>query len=276
MRDFEKHFGDNTVLQLTKTFRCPQDMCEIAGTFVMANSFQIKKAVTSTNERTSPSLICFHLDTMEGQDALLRTHIGKLADRLRSRGSKGRCSVYVLGRYHHDQPVCVPEIRGDVADVIDLQWSTIHAAKGLEADYVFLVNVIEANFGIPSQIEDDSTLWIAMPEGENYPHAEERRLFYVALTRAKRLTTIYTDANSRSEFVAELERHNPEVEVRIVGGYERERRDCPDCDIGLLNIRKSRYGEFLGCSRFPKCDFTEKLPGPPPAPRYTKRRQRKP
>ena len=186
-----------------------------------------------------------------------------------------RLSAYVLGRYHHDQPICLPEVREQVSDVVDLKWSTIHAAKGLEADYVFLVNVVEATYGIPSKIADDSTLWIAMPEGEDYPFAEERRLFYVALTRAKRLVTIYSDANRRSEFVAELERQGSSVEVRFEGGHAKERRDCPNCEIGVLIIRKSRYGEFLGCGRFPKCDYKEDLPKPQRAPRVAKGRRRK-
>ena len=276
MKNFGKYFGDSVVLQLTKTFRCPTDICEIAGSFVMANPFQIRKTVTSTNTRKSPGLMCFQMDNLDGQDSLFRSHIGKLAEKLRSRSVPGRTSVYVLGRYHHDQPICLPEVREQFSDVIDLKWSTIHAAKGLEADYVFLVNVVEATYGIPSKIADDSILWIAMPEGEDFPFAEARRLFYVALTRAKRLVTVYTDANRRSEFIAELQRQNNGMVVRIEGGYARERRDCPNCEIGVLIIRQSRYGEFLSCSRFPKCGYNESLPkaqrAQPPA---KKRRRRK-
>ena len=181
----------------------------------------------------------------------------------------------MLGRYRHDQPICLPEVREQVSDVVDVRWSTIHAAKGLEANYVFLMNVVEATYGFPSQIADDSTLWIAMPEGEDFPFAEERRLFYVALTRAKRLVTIYTDTNRRSEFVAELERQKNGMEVRFEGGYAKEHRDCPNCDIGVLIVRKSRYGEFLGCSRFPKCDYKGNLRRPQQARRSAKGRRRK-
>ena len=162
-----------------------------------------------------------------------------------------------------------------MADVVDVRWSTIHAAKGLEADYVFLMNVVESTYGFPSQIADDSTLWIAMPEGEDFPFAEERRLFYVALTRAKRLVTIYSDTNRRSEFVAELERQRTGMQVRFESGYAKERRDCPDCDIGVVIVRKSRYGEFLGCSRFPKCDFREVLRRPEQGRRKTKKQRKK-
>jgi len=274
MRDFGKHFGNNEVHQLTKTFRCPNDICEIAGSFIMANPFQIKKSITSTNSQKSPGVVCFQLDNMDGQDSLLRSHLGKLAEKLRSRGVSEPLSAYVLGRYDHDQPVCLPEVREQVSDVVDVKWSTIHAAKGLEADYVFLMNVVEATYGVPSKIADDSTLWIAMPEGEEFPFAEERRLFYVALTRAKRLVTIYTDTNRRSEFVAELERQKNGLEIRVAGGHAKERRDCPNCDFGVLIVRKSRYGEFLSCSRFPKCNYKENLRKPERARRSTKGRRR--
>jgi DNA helicase-4 len=202
MKDFGRFFGDNTVVKLTQTFRCPSDLCDTASKFIMANPFQIEKVVASTNKRKPPSLVCFKLDDIDGEDALLRKHLGTLAHKLRASGVATRRSVYVLGRYHFNQPVNLPEIRDEIADVIDLQFSTVHAAKGLEADYVFLMNVVEATYGFPSKIEDDSTLWIAMPGGEDFPFAEERRLFYVALTRAKRSVTMYTDVNCRSEFIA--------------------------------------------------------------------------
>ncbi|MGB5325376.1 MAG: UvrD-helicase domain-containing protein, partial [Pseudomonadales bacterium] len=223
MRDFGKHFGDNVVQQLTRTFRCPNDICQIAGSFIMANPYQIKKSITSARSREAPGVICFHLNDINGQDSLLRSHLGKLAEKLRSERLSEPRSAYVLGRYRHDQPICLAEVREQIADVVELRWSTIHAAKGLEADYIFLMNVVEATYGFPSQIADDSSLWIAMPDGEDFPFAEERRLFYVALTRAKQLVTIYTDANRRSEFVAELVRQDNGMEVRFESGYAEER-----------------------------------------------------
>ena len=121
------------------------------------------------------------------------------------------------------------------------------------------MNVIEGTKGLPSKIEDDSTLWIAMPDGETFNYAEERRLFYVALTRAKRMVFMYTDAYRRSEFIAELERQGSGMEVRIEGGSGGKKRRCPRCDSGLLITRSGKFGEFLGCSRFPRCDYKESI-----------------
>ena len=257
MREFDQYFGHATVLQLTRTFRCPESISDVAGDFVMRNPFQIKKTVRSTNTRKPPGIICYQLDGMESQESLLHSHLGELAGELRARRPSERVTAQVLGRYNSDRPTNLSAIQFEVQDVIDLRWSSMHAAKGLEADYVFLVNVIEATKGMPSKIADDSTLWIAMPDGEDFPFAEERRLFYVALTRAKRRVAIYTDARRRSEFIAELERDGRDIEFRGERGVPKEERRCPSCDSGVLVQRRGRYGAFFGCSRFPRCDFTE-------------------
>jgi DNA helicase-4 len=259
MRNFEKHIGPYTMTQLTWTFRCPDDICRIAGTFVCANPYQLDKHVNSTNTREDPSVFCFQLENKGGQEALLKSHILQLAERIRSSDDDERASAYVLGRYRTDKPLTFSEIAAEVSDVIDLEWSTIHAAKGLEAHYVFLVNVVDAVKGLPSQIEDDSTLWIAMPDGEDFPHAEERRLFYVALTRAKRMVTIYTDVHCRSEFIVEIEKQNLGMQVRGEGGATEKKRTCKKCNNGVLVVRNGKFGEFLSCSRFPKCDYTENM-----------------
>ena len=258
MRDFDQYFSPSTTVALTKTFRCPQDLSDVAAAFVTRNPYQIKKTVVSTNTRPAPSVLCFQLSDMAEQEARLRSHVTQLAQQRRALAEPAIVSAYVLGRYRTDRPIELDVLQAEVADVVDLRWSTIHSAKGLEADYVFLVNVVEATRGFPSKIADDATLWIAMPDGEDYAHAEERRLFYVALTRAKRLVTIYTDVRRRSEFVVELEKQTPGIEVRAPGSDEGPRQDCPRCPNGILVAREGRYGTFLGCSRFPACDHTEK------------------
>ena len=257
MRNFDKHIGPYTMTQLTWTFRCPKDLCAIASSFVCANPYQLDKRVNTTNTRTEPSVFCFQLGNMSGQEALLKSHILQLAEKIRCSEDDKRVSAYVLGRYRTDRPLTFAAIAAEVSDVIDLEWSTIHAAKGLEADYVFLVNVVEAVKGLPSKIEDDSTLWIAMPDGEDYAYAEERRLFYVALTRAKRMVSIYTDVNRRSEFIVEIEKQNLGMQVRTEGGAKEKKRACKECHTGVLVVRNGKFGEFLSCSRFPKCDYTE-------------------
>jgi DNA helicase IV len=259
MRDFERFFGCGSVVKLTETFRCPHDLCQIASKFVLANPFQIEKAVVTANRRKPPSVVCFKLDDIEAQDALLFKHLRLLAERVRASVPATSVSAYVLGRNHFNEPVGLHQLRGELEDVVDVRFSTVHAAKGLEADYVFIMNVIEGSYGFPNKIEDDSTLWIAMPEGEDFRFAEERRLFYVALTRAKRLVTIYTEVHRRSEFIAEIERQAGPMDVRFEDEFAKGLRTCPRCQVGIVSTRTGKYGDFLGCSRFPRCDYTEPL-----------------
>jgi DNA helicase IV len=103
-------------------------------------------------------------------------------------------------------------------------------------------------------ITDDSVLDLAMPRPQRYPHAEERRLFYVALTRARHEVVLTARANPSSPFVNELDGSG----VRRIGqdGHTIER--CPSCQRKTLVPRRGRWGPFLGCSTLPACQHTAK------------------
>ncbi len=81
---------------------------------------------------------------------------------------------------------------------------TAHASKGLEADYVIIDGVARGKHGFPSEIADDPVLSLVLPDSDQFEFAEERRLFYVALTRAKKRVYIISDAAKQSEFVREI------------------------------------------------------------------------
>lgn len=91
---------------------------------------------------------------------------------------------------------------------------TVHKSKGLEARAVFILNVIEGLYGFPCEIEDPA---IYAPARENYPPQdpaeEERRLFYVAMTRAKEDLIIYTWEHAKSEFINEISNHINETRL---------------------------------------------------------------
>ena len=76
---------------------------------------------------------------------------------------------------------------------LDVEFTTAHKSKGREADYVILIGVKGGKMGFPCQIVDDPLLDLVLAKGDPFPNAEERRLFYVALTRAKKHIYIIDD-----------------------------------------------------------------------------------
>lgn len=104
----------------------------------------------------------------------------------------GRSSVLLLGRYQFVRPTNMGALQAAFRD-LDVHFHTVHAAKRLEADHVIILRVTSGRMEFPSEIVDDSLLDIVLPEAEFFEHAEERRLFYVALTRARTSVIIPAD-----------------------------------------------------------------------------------
>src|SRR6056297_2279889 len=111
-------------------------------------------------------------------------------------------SILILGRYRFLRPDVERLQRQNPGATITFK--TIHASKGLEADHVIILGVDNAKMGFPSMIVDDPLLSLVSPEAERYPNAEERRVMYVAVTRARRTVTILAAEARPSVFVEEL------------------------------------------------------------------------
>ncbi|WP_175557540.1 UvrD-helicase domain-containing protein [Raineyella antarctica] len=253
MTRFEQMFGPAETVRLQTTFRNPQTIADIAGRFVSRNPAQIDKRVVSARRAAShpedgPPVTIIRVETRDGLQRAIDGYLTDLATRA------AQSSIDVLGRYRHEEKL-VPR-HGFPG--LDVTFRTVHAAKGLEADYVILPNLTKGIYGFPSKIEDDPVLGLAMPGDDGFPHAEERRLFYVALTRARRAVTIFTVVGQESPFVVEL-LDDPDVVVQGITPNATRVRVCPGCGQGTLVLRRGPYGEFLGCSRYPACTHKAKL-----------------
>lgn len=89
---------------------------------------------------------------------------------------------------------------------ISIRYMTVHKSKGLESDNVILINMVDDTLGFPNQMKDDQILRFVSPHASKYPFDEERRLFYVALTRTKNRVYILSPRKNKSPFIAELMR----------------------------------------------------------------------
>ena len=159
-------------------------------------------------------------------------------------------SVLVLGRYRDSRAALRARRRGRLR----LEFSTVHAAKGREADYAVVLDLRDARRGFPSQQEADPLIDLVLPpppEG-HYPHDEERRLFYVAMTRARRGAYLVADSLRPSAFVDELLSESPGL--RLLGEFTRDVTPaCPRCLTGRLDV--SSAGHHMSCLNFPLCRY---------------------
>lgn len=263
MTGFAEWFGKSQLLRLEQTFRCPQTLCDISSRFVAKNPRQIKKNVRSSTPSTGRVLEAFEVrtqrDVLKAVDQYLaHLHRGILEGSVpRVRG--GKITVFVLGRYKNN-PALPSGWQERYGKEIALSFSTMHSSKGAEADYVIIPGMVARGF--PNTLEDDPVLGLAMPVIDPYPFAEERRLFYVALTRARRSVAMFTVAGRRSSFLQELVSEGAvTVAPTEVGNTTEE--GCPACNTGRLVMREGRYGQFRACSNYPICRYK------PPATEYS-------
>lgn len=96
----------------------------------------------------------------------------------------------------------------------------------LQADYIIILGLTKGSWGFPSTITDDPVLELAIPANETFPFAEERRLFYVALTRTKRAVLMLTVRGKESPFLVELIRDH-HIPLRNAQGKDLPTLVCP-------------------------------------------------
>ena len=169
-------------------------------------------------------------------------------------------SVLILARFKHLLPDS-GKLQACVARYPDLciSASTVHASKGLEADYVCILNMEEGTYGFPSGRPADEVIENFLPEQECFEHADERRLFYVALTRARRHVWLLVppDQEKMSVFVKELMSEKTAVvntldwrkAIRASGVSSLRPADTAASNISLEIVTGKRRGRWLRRSR---------------------------
>jgi len=255
MTEFERYFDPCEVLPLDRTFRFDDRLCEFSTRFILKNPNQIRKHLTTNIKSKNPSVTLIWSEDIESTISGILSNIESAEDE--------PSEAMILGRYNHQRPSNLSSLNRRFTK-LSLEYRTVHSAKGAEADYVIVVGLTSASprnvYAFPSEFADDPILDLVLAKKEEVQNAEERRLFYVAVTRAKKQVYLIASGNHPSVFAMEVEKEGYDMIV----DNPRAKRDvlCPDCGTGVIVNRRGDYGEFYSCSNYPYCAYR-----PPPCPK---------
>ncbi|ELH0896865.1 UvrD-helicase domain-containing protein [Vibrio fluvialis] len=282
---FREILGNHALAKLQKTFRYNNSIADTAGKFVMKNPEQYEKDIV-TNTQVDGSEV-YLMDNQDDEKDPLQATLN-VVERIiiDIYKEEPQASIGILSRYNKTKEAA-KERFSQQRCFKKIDFWTLHGSKGLEADYCFILDLNQGFFGFPTERKENEIVSALMPTIDNYPHAEERRLFYVAITRAKKRCYLIADPKEPSEFVLEL--LSPEYKLNIVSEHfapeKLAARKCPKCktgymkpkwgvwgvyecstglgclteavdcnDCGGLAVKKDRYGECISCkSRFQLC-----------------------
>ena len=264
---FLELMGAGTELKITHTYRNSQELIDIAGGFVQRNTSQIRKQLISPKHLENPIVLEVFDDSVKPMERLADTIEHIIGEILSEYGEQS--SILLIGRYNYDMyklyrtnrfsELSGGAIRSEKYPNAKITFMTAHSSKGLGYDNVILINMFEGKFGFPCQIEDDPIIKLVTYEDNSMPFAEERRLFYVAMTRTKNRVYIAAPKTKPSRFLVELIKdfnipHNDEINMQVVDLFNLR---CPVCGFPLKYEFNKNYGLNLWiCTNETElCDF---------------------
>lgn len=280
---FAEKMGYAKLLKITKTYRNAQQVIDIAGNFIQKNKEQIQKTLESPKNINDPVIIYTYDGKYKGVDGnrrsgvmyaiayAIETALDQIVEYNKKEGKK-QGTVLLLGRYGFDGDHLEKtglfeyitkdyKIRSVKYPTIDITFMTVHSSKGLGYDDVIIVNGKNETYGFPSKIEDDPVLSFVIKGDRSIDYAEERRLFYVAMTRTKNRVYCIAPENNPSEFLLELKRDYKNI--RLEGNWNEDepvqlgKKSCPICGYPMQYKYKNAYGLRLYiCTNEPElCGF---------------------
>ena len=199
---FDRYWGKTNVSRIQNTYRFSDKLAKISGNFVMKNSNQIRKNIKGFESTENPIQVISYDEVVTTLNSL-----------------PNFSTVYMLGRYNKDIDVLrkcegltvlydsynkKESVICDKRIDLNIEFLTVHKSKGLQADYTFVINNKNSEMGFPSKIIDDEFTKSLLDFSDDYPYAEERRMFYVALTRCKIKCFLVIEEGNESVFIDEI------------------------------------------------------------------------
>ena len=209
--NFRKFWGDFSLHRISKTYRFGSTLANLSSSFIMQDHTQIRKQIQSQKEDSSEPVVEVCGDSERLDLEVLTHYLESLSE---------NSSILLLGRFQIDLfrlahcskfNLTSDGIEFHARSDLKIRFLTVHQSKGLEADYVIILNNRDAKLGFPAHVKDPplKAELVKITEELRLDQAsvnEERRLFYVALTRAKKQVILLTVDGKESSFIKELRR----------------------------------------------------------------------
>ena len=237
---FSEYFGATEINKIETTYRFGEPLVSLSSNFIQRNKAQIQKNIHSFSSEMRTELEFYAYDRRDYCNT-----IGQLVASIPSDKS-----IFLLGRYSFDdyylsfmyQSIKEGNRFCYVIGGQKIEFLTVHKSKGLEADYVILLQCNKDTYGFPSLVSDDPVLNYVLTKSDQFPYGEERRLFYVAITRAKMKTLVLYDKRFPSVFVDEFlhpEKVSEDSYVKHPNANKRWTRSADQFLLKLHNEGKS-------------------------------------
>ena len=193
--EFEKHFKNSTIFKLNLNYRSTQNIVGASNEVIKHNKFKVEKEIWAS--KMSEHKIVIFAGSHEEEN------IEFCVDSVKQLLKDGVKSDDILFLYRRSK-MYAPYFQRFKREGIYVQYKTIHAAKGLEAKAVFIIGLTEGSGGFPDIWLEDRIFQIIKKADHDLLIEEERRLFYVAITRAKDKLFLITEKGNESSFLKEI------------------------------------------------------------------------
>ena len=215
--NFEKCWGETSRFKIEQTYRFPE---KLSGRFIMHDHTQLRKQIRGV-------LVYGEDQIVEINGPSERTDLNSLYFFFLNMPE--HASVFLIGRYNFDIKkisrceflsfkISEEKVLISMHERPDLRISFLsaHKSKGLQADYVLIINCRNTILGFPSRMKENEIFRIVrevaiqklerrkMKKRMREKFSEERRLFYVAMTRARKRILFLTVQEQESPFILEL------------------------------------------------------------------------
>lgn len=242
--EFEKHFPKSSVIKLDLNYRSTENIVGASNEVIKRNKFKVEKEIRASKK--SEHKIVVYAGNEEEENLAFCT------DRVRELLKEGLTPDDILFLYRRSN-MYKPYYFKFKNENLKVQHKTIHAAKGLEAKVVFIIGLTEGYGGFPDIWLEDRIFQVIKKANHDQLLEEERRLFYVAITRARDKLFLITEKGNESGFLKEIPDSFTVKTTRALAPVVEKALSCENC-FSLLDSKLYAFCPYCGFRVAPPID----------------------